>query len=564
MRPHSEPLQTLRSDRIAVWLFALSLGMGAQAAAQTETPDLRQPSPASLSTHNLSGVVVNSVTGEPVRRALVQVVVGPSTGGSQLSELTDSEGRFEFSVLAESEIAVMAHKPGFFSDLELHPEAFQPQIVHLTADTQSVVLKLLPESVIFGHVATVKGEPIEDSPVRILQEHIVDGRRRWEQRGQAITDEDGQFRVANLVPGQYLLVTGPSLSRTRPSIRRARSVREEGFGTMFYPSGPELDAASSIVISGGQQVQADFALKAEPIFSVSGVVVGLVPGMGAGLQFVSKAGEIIPALVTLDMQSGKFVATIPAGAYVLQFRASDPNGQVVAAELPLVVSGDVEGVSLVLGPAIALPVNIELRPTAAPSEQGNADRPTRFQPISSVRLISTEKRIVTEEFQADMNEKGGGLAVRNLVPGRYAVEITPAPPWYVRSVSSGTVDLLREDLVVGSGRRLDPLEVVLRDDGAGVHGMIRVEGQPTAGTVLLFAEQMSPAHAQITVTAAGAEFMFTGLAPGDYKVLAFDSVDGLEFRNPEVMISYLSKAIQVTLQPNELANINIERISAGK
>jgi hypothetical protein len=509
-------------------------------------------------------MVVNSVTGEPVRRALVQVLTGPSTGGTPLSALTDSEGHFEFSSLPEAVIFMGARKPGFFNELELHPENYQPDIVHLTADTQSVVLKLLPESVIFGHVATVKGEPIEDSPVRILQEHIVDGRKRWEQRGQAMTDEDGQFRIANLVPGQYLLVTGPSLHDARFSVGRARSVREEGFGTMFYPGVPELDAATPIVISGGQQVQADFALKAEPIFRISGFVVGLVAGMGAGLQFMSRAGEVIPAPVSFDMQSGKFGAKVPGGVYVLQLRSSDSTGNVATTDLPLVVSGDMEGVSLALGSSIKLPINVDLRPTAVRAEHTNANQLIGAEPLSSVRLISTERRLVTEEFQADRNDKGGGLAVRNLTPGRYSVEIAPASPWYVRSVSSGTTDLLREDLVVSPGRRPDPLEVVLRDDSAGVHGTIRVDGQPAAGAVLLFSEQMSSAHAQIAVTAAGAEFMFSGLAPGDYRVLAFDSIDGLEFRNPEVLSSYLSKAVQVTLPPNELASINVERISAGK
>jgi hypothetical protein len=564
MRTHSERPKTVPSCWTALWLWALLFVTGAQAAAQPETPDPPQPSPGSPSVHTLSGVVVNSVTSEPVRRALVEVVAGPLTGGSQLSVLTDSEGRFEFPALPASEVVVMVHKPGYFNDLELHPEQFQPKIVPLGADTRSLVLKLLPESMIFGHVATLKGEPIEDSPVRILQVQIADGRKHWEVRGQATTDEDGQFRVANLVPGQYLLVTGPSLPSARFSFARLRSAREEGFGTMFYPGVPELDAATPIAISAGQQVQADFALKAEPIFRVSGFVTGLAAGTGAGLQFMSTAGEVTPVPVNLNVETGKFEAKVPGGVYVLQLRASDSSGNVAAAALPLVVSSDVEGVSIALGSSITLPVNVELRPTAAPAEPASANSLVRGEPLWSVRLISTETRIVAQEFQSDRNDKAAGLAVHNLAPGRYSVEIFPGPQWYVRSASSGTTDLLREDLVISPGRRPDPLEVVLRDDSAGVRGMIRVDGQPGAGTALLFPEQMSPAHAQVAVTAAGAEFMFTGLAPGDYRVLAFDSIDGLEFRNPEVMSSYLSKAAQVTLQPNELANVNVERVSVGK
>ncbi|MGC2195480.1 MAG: hypothetical protein WA628_12455, partial [Terriglobales bacterium] len=493
--------------------------------------------------------------------ALVQA--GSSIGGNQLSVLTDPEGRFEFPALPESEIVLTARKPGFFNDLELHPEVFRPEIVHLGADTSSLVLKLLPESTVFGHVATVKGEPIEDSPMRIFQEHIVDGRKRWELRGQATTDEDGQFRIANLIPGQYLLVTGPDLSGARLSFGRMRSVPAEGFGTMFYPGVPDMDAATPLVVAGGQQVQADFALKAEPIFRVSGLVVGLATGMAAGLQFVSRSGEVQG--VNLQMPTGKFEAQVPGGAYVLQLRASDSSGQAMVSDLPLVVNADVEGVSLVLSPSITLPVNVALRPTGAAEAQNSLDRLSVISPgLSSVRLISTEKRIQAEEFQADRNQQSGALSVHNLSPGRYSVEIAPIPPWYVRAVTSGATDLLREDLVISSGRRPDPLEVILRDDGAGLRGMIRVDRQPAGGTVLLFSDQASLAHAQIAVTQNGAEFLFTGLAPGDYKVLALDSIEGLEFRNPDALSPYLSKAVAVTLQPNEISSINVERISREK
>lgn len=560
---YSERFEMAPARVLAVWLLTLLLAVALPATAQSDTPDIAPP-PAPLSMHTLSGVVVNSVTGEPVRRALVQA--GSSVGGSQLSVLTDAEGRFEFPALPESDIVMTARKPGFFGDLELHPETYQPDILHLSADTPSLVLKLLPESTVVGHVATVKGEPIEDMPVRLLQEHIVDGRKKWELRGQAITDEDGQFRVSDLVPGQYLLAAGPRLPDAMMPVRRLRSAREEGFGTIFYPGVPELGAATPLAITGGQQWQADFALKAEPLFKVSGLVVGLAPGIGAALQFMNKAGEVVSAPVAFDIQSGKFEVRIPAGSYLLQLRASDPSGQAAVADSPLIVNGDVEGLSLVLGPPITIPVKVDLRATGVPVPQASVTSlgPKNTQGLSSLRLISTGNRIQAEEFMADAMEKGGSIAVHNVSPGHYSVEIAPIPPWYVRSVTSGTTDLLRDDLVISSGHRPDPLEVVLRDDCAGVHGTIRVDGQPAGGAVLLISDQMSPSHAQAAVVPASAEFLFAGIAPGEYKLLAFDSIDDLEFRNPDVLGPYLSKAVSVTLEPNEVANINVERINRGK
>jgi len=71
-------------------------------------------------------------------------------------------------------------------------------------------------------------------------------------------------------------------------------------------------------------------------------------------------------------------------------------------------------------------------------------------------------------------------------------------------------------------------------------------------------------HAQTMQLSPGADFYFPGLAPGDYKLLAFDTLDGLEFRNPETIGPYLSKAAAITLHANEIGTINVERMSVSK
>ena len=82
--------------------------------------------------------------------------------------------------------------------------------------------------------------------------------------------------------------------------------------------------------------------------------------------------------------------------------------------------------------------------------------------------------------------------------------------------------------------------------------------------MLLISDQTSLAHTQVSAAVAGGEFFFAGIAPGSYKLLAFDTLEGLEFRNSEVLAPYLSKAITVSLQANEVANVNVDQVSTGK
>ncbi len=480
---------------LALSFCAGLLTVAKRASAQSDPPDTLVPARSAFA---IAGVVVNSVTGEPVRRALVQVanlpVASPAT-------LTDSEGRFQFADLPEAEIALAVRKPGFFNEQELHPESARPSMFfHVGANTPSIILKLVPEATISGHVLT--------------------------------------------------------------------------------PGVSELESATPIAISPGQQALADFALKPEPLFKVSGAVVGLASGMGTAPQFTTKSGGPVTSPIRFDAQTGKFEAKVPAGPYVLMIRTPDQNGAILAADLPLVVNSDIAGVTLAVGLPIRLPITVEARhaATSAPPEQTGANQvvegkgpeqdlnsaaiSVQQHALARVRLISTETRLELPEFQAD--EQNSILAVRNITPGRYSVELSPNSPWYVQSARCGQTDVLREDLVFAPGRRPDPLEVVLRDDGARLSGSVHSDNQAAAAAVVLIPEQGSLNQAKLTQSSPAGQFQFDSLAPGDYRLFAFDTVEGLEFRNPEVLASYLSRAVRLTLSPNEQASASVELIQAGK
>jgi len=581
---------------VAVGLLVLLLALAgcvfaqddpAQPAELLPTPEPPASSepltpPPNSATYSLTGVVLNSVSGEPIRRALVQVAGPPLNTTTPLALLTDSEGRFEFPNLPESDITLAARKPGFFSDQELHPETFQPAIVHLGANTPSMVLKLLPEGTISGHVATTSGEALEDTPVRVFFQRTVDGRKHWELHSQIAADEDGQFHIAGLVPGRYLLAAGPNLGLIRPPIPGTRSPREEGFGPLLFPGVPEMEAATLITVLAGQQVQADFIVKPESVFKVSGTVSG-APGLNGSLQFVARSGDALNWSGNFDAQTGKFDSRVAAGSYVLRFRAPDGTGLVAAADLPLNVSSDVTGVNLVPGPAFSLPVHVEQRPSAPSSQDAPNGATISVQPgqpqsdpsqitfvppqlpCPQVQLIPVESSLEEEALAADLaNNRPGSFAIRNVVPGHYSVEIVCNPPWYVQSATSGNVDVLRDDLVIVAGHRPVPLEIIVRDDGTMLMGSLRAGGEPVSGNVLLIPEQGSLAQAKLTMAAPTGEFGFISVAPGEYKLLGFDTVDGLEFRNPEVLAAYLSRAARVTVQPREQATATVERIRVGK
>jgi hypothetical protein len=542
-------------------LFAPS-GLRAQAGDQPpsqETPPQESAPPPASGQFKLGGTVVNAATGEPIRRALVQVEAesGPSV-------LTDSNGHFEFNGVPGGPANVTARKPGFFSDEELALDAVAPLPISVGPDTQPIVVKLTPESVISGRVKTAEGEPLENVPIRVISSRVIDGRKRWEPRASGTTNEDGEFRVANLPPGTYYVETGQGANSRARRGRRFAAGSEEGYPTTFYPGVPEPSAAAPVVLSAGQQQELEFSLKPEPVFKLSGIVTGYLPNMGVDLEFVDKLGEPLALPTQFDAQTGKFSTKIPAGSYSLRVRAQDAK-QSASANLPINVSADAAGLQVILGAGLSIPVTVRMESsTGAAAENPPAGR--RNGGAVAVRLSSSESPLSSLDFWATPadSQKDHSLAVRNIEPGKYIVDVVSSGSWYAQSVTCGSTDLMRDDLVVAAGSQLPPIEVALRDDGATLTGTVQSDGALEKGVVVLVPDHAASAQAKVSQTGPGGEFRFDRLAPGDYRVLAFDRTNDLEYRNPDVMNAYLSRGVHVSLQPNGQANTAVELITVGK
>src|SRR5215471_14967466 len=153
-------------------------------------------------TFKLRGQVVNTVTGEPVGGALVELV-----GGARRAQFSSADGSFEFGELMRGSYMVNARKPGYFSDRDLPggPGGFQVSLPVPSND--DALLKLTPEGVISGRVEDEKGRPLEDIRVEAEMWMVVEGRRQLqsEPEGTVQTDDEGNFRIAALSPGDYYL-----------------------------------------------------------------------------------------------------------------------------------------------------------------------------------------------------------------------------------------------------------------------------------------------------------------------------------------------------------------------
>jgi hypothetical protein len=507
--------------------------------------------------YTLKGTVVNSVTSEPIRGALVQIYFN-----GQSSMLTGPDGKFQFAGLPPGQSTIMVRKPGFFSEDDFEPTARGQHLATTGPNSSPVVLKLVPEGVIYGHITEEDGEPIEGLPVELLAQHLQNGRRVWDRRPEGLTDEDGNFRMAELQPGDYFLSAGPSRNPVTLPAQLSQS-GTQGIPMVYYPVGSELAAAARIPISPGKKVEINLTLSPQPFYRVSGSINGYAPNQPVNLQLRNSAGIPLPYNWRFDSATGSFhINGVPAGAYTLYAEAPDSHGHSLTATVPLTVNADISGLHLILLPTVNIPIRVGIVISRTGAERlGNQENYLS----AYVQLVARNAGLFELRYGSQQvgEQAASSLELQNVAPGTYSVEINPNGPLYVQSATSGTINLLESDLSVAPGSSPQPIEITLRDDVAFLSGTVSLENQSLNATILAFSEHTS-IPPRIQPTYSGGNFQLSFLPPGTYKILAVDHPDRLEYANPEAVKKYLSKAREVTLSPEQSAKIDLELTKVGE
>src|SRR5271163_3622687 len=251
----------------------------------------------------LRGVVVNSVTHEPVDRALV------SSPDHRFATMTDSEGRFEFAITktefssndsgsdrpdgprraaaSNRPYSLVARKPGFLSDPN--------QQGNYPRNSREVTLTLTPEAVISGTVALPTSEAPDSITLQLFRRQIQDGRGHWIPAGGSRTMSDGQFRFANLQAGTYKLLTtelldsDPLTSDPRAGVEARGPLF--GYPPVFYQSATDFPSANPIQVAAGQTQTVEISLVKQSYYRVKLPVAVPADGSANGFNVAVYAGR---------------------------------------------------------------------------------------------------------------------------------------------------------------------------------------------------------------------------------------------------------------------------------
>jgi len=516
------------------------VGAGPQRASQEQT---------------VSGQVVNSITGEPIARARVQV--GPR------AVLTNHDGHFEFDDVSEEPAYAFASKPGYFAEDKAVP-----------AQGQSITLKLIPEAVLFGTITDERGQPIQDLPIQLTMLRVENGLRRWRPMQGTTTNVEGQFRFAELQAGQYSLSTR----------FRIEGLPDAPSSVAFMPvdfpplTGDEIRGA--LTLKPGDQVEANASPATEKLYPVTGTINGIAGGDSANVTVETKDGEAIDSPVN-HSPGGMFRLRLPSGTYRLKAHSVVEHERWLAGTREISVSDTaLQGISITLQPPPIVPIEVEYQAVTAASQNA----PSALPAYLNAWLQDQDPRGLGQVFSAQpLKPPGRGQALqaadpmvfRDLEPGRYVLEAQPQAPWYVASASCGNLDLTRDPLVIGAGTGTCTVRMVYRDDSASLKWLAspEEEGNGVSNQVFVIAIPLDnvtqPAVESTLIpdhplsSDSPAEGSFEGLAPGRYLVMALPQRRELPYRDRDAVERYRPLGQEITLTRGGKSEVQL-KIATGE
>lgn len=524
---------------------------------------------------SLGGIVVNSKTGEPIKRAKVTITgfatrafqapggaqpVNPGPLKPQNHEVfTDSSGEFHFTGLTAGSYNVNAQKPEFTPDFD---PANPPRAIELSASVSSVRVALSPLGVITGKIVDQDGLPEPGINVVCLTSQVQDGQRQVRADRNVTTDDRGVYRFWNLAPGRYYVKAAGNGGGTAQTIGDNNGFTgDEAFAPAYFGGGNTLASAMPIEIGPGAEISADFAINVEPAFRVRGTLGNFVSRHAVTFQLRTGDDDVSAIRATVNGETGRFQLITPVvpGTYVLR-ATQDAN----VAEAPLTVrAADTNEVSMVLSPPVDIPVETRFAgtPVTIPTFEGRQTGSCVPQLHPTSALAAADALPAIGRF----GRNSGDNPLPGVQPGRYRVSIGCFGAW-ARSAVSGTHDLAADPVLdIQPGATPAPIEILAAYGGGSIKGKISYDGEtPLTGlTVLLVPQFSSVAGSQVAFSfrapgQQGYQFQFSNLAPGSYTLRAFTHQD-IEFRNPEFLRS-LPGGVTVQIDGDAVQEVTIDGV----
>ncbi len=539
---------------------------------------------------SLEGIVVNARTGE--RLSGVGVFAPPPPGvlpptTSPPDVATDGSGSFLLERLLPERSSVAFRKPGYV------PRAITYSLA-AGRRTAGVVVRLNPTGVLSGRVFDATGKPAAAIVVTAFGLIYTSGYSELKNRGEAISNDRGEFRLTELLPDRYTL---SFQSQAAQRFGLQVSTREPA---LLYPGVESFSKAESVEVVGGSETRLKDVTFSSTA-SLGEVRIHLNVGAGEGsrdvLLWFQKAtrserivdGRLIGSTPVRPAASERFCGddTPPpcrSSQEIMKVRVN-PGADIDRSWWPTAPGTYEAGVQWTSSDGLARQVfetfdfrggDTTISLTLAPPDgqielravQEEADGTSRLLTENAGIALCRSKSGCLGPLQGwSLNLAKGIGKLGGLVPGRYYVISATGPAdTYIASARQGSADALVEGVIVSKDAA--PLEIRVKPGKPSLSGnVVDTEGRPVTDAVVgilpdspLDATQLRSLRRTVRTSHDG-QFALTGILPGSYRVYAWSSLTENIFADPTFVTTFKERGTRVmvgTSVPTPVSLIPLE------
>jgi hypothetical protein len=387
------------------------------------------------------------------------------------------------------------------------------------------------------------------------------------------TNDVGEFRIAGLGPGRYVIRAeqrGPMFGGAAPAVTESRTEGTLGYVPTWYPGVTEEASAGEITVAAGQQLSGmDIRLRKGRVFQVSGRIQG-VPAGSSRLQVslqpkrTSRGGMIFGFGGGGNVKpDGTFAlpSVMPGSWDVVAMNLESGRPQMLGRASVTVTNANIENVVIQAGSPLELTGRVIQESDAEPA--GNAKTAVSgqvmLQPMQPAPMFLQPARI----------QEDGTFRISGVSRDHFRVDVIGlSGDQYVRSVRAGNVDVTTTGVDLSAADTAPPLEIRVSAKGAAVSGVVLDGDKPSPGALVValmqpFNPDRRSAMQKMATTDQNGRFTLQGLAPGEYRIYAWDSYLPMSELDAEQLKPFekLSAAVKLKEEAREQVELKLASVA---
>ena len=529
------------------------VGFAASSLGQSDAPREQQK-------QSVQGKVVDAKSGQPIRKVNVEADGGADQSYGQHVTTTGADGTFTIEDLAPGRYRVTLVRAGFAQTATSRGQAtftLQPG-----QSFTGLVLRMQAAGVISGKIVDADGDPMAGVGMSAQVTGVQSPITMRNYAGGGATNDLGEYRIADLRPGKYVISAQPSERTPAGQVEDQGKQKERVvYVTTYFPGTLDKSQAVDVDVRSGEEAVANFGVLTSRVHRVSGRVTGVPSGPMAQMFLISKTGGA--GMENREQLKGdnrfEFQNLLP-GTYVAMMLVvkgalteGRPEIQMLQLSPPIEVDKtDLEGVQLHAEAGGEVhgkfrldtgekfdwtQLNVHLLPLTE-NETGGL----------GVAMAGMDSRADTHS----MVRADGAFDMDNVPGGSYqlviAAQSNDLRDYYTKSVLQGGKDVADSGFAVNGDVSLD---VVVSAKGATIEGnVVDSKGAPGAYSVVAVVpnseQRARPDSYQQASTDERGHFVVRGMTPGSYVVLAFEEMQ--DIRQPGLLKTYAGKGQKVEVE----------------